>query len=183
MAVDAPQDYISVFFPSEVFLLAIKIALFLPVFSFSLRERSLRRVPLNRHLNPTSTLGICPIKFHPVICSLTYKDLRWSSVLLSTGALSRCLSRSSVCRQNHGCCWAVGESQLRSPSWGNAIVGTECLEQGRPGWSSAAGAALGAQEGMQFTETGGVSRRKISDESEFHLFQQIFLGLGPTMIL
>lgn len=68
---------------------------------------------------------------------------------------SCCLSRSSVCCQNYGCCWAVGESQLRSLSWGNATVSIESLEQDRPGWSSAAGAALRTKEGMQFIERGG----------------------------
>lgn len=45
-----------------------------------------------------------------------------SQVCCPPSALSRCLSQSSVCCQNHGWWWAVGESQLRSLSWGNAIV-------------------------------------------------------------
>lgn len=135
--------------------MALKIAIFLLLFSFSLKERPLSRVSLNWHLNPSSTLGIGHIKFHPVICRLTCEDICvGSQFCCPPSVLSCCLSRSSVCCHSYSCCCVVGDSQLRSLSWGKAIVSIECPEQDRPGRTSAAWAPLGAQEGVQFTETG-----------------------------
>ena len=74
----------------------------------------------------SSTFYICPIKFHHVICRPTWKGLCWISVL-SSSALSHCLTQSSVCCQNYACCWVVGESQQRSLSWGNAVISIKCL--------------------------------------------------------
>lgn len=83
-------------------------------------------------LNPSSTFYIGSINFHLVICSSTYKDLCWISFCHLPSVLSLYLSQSSVCCQNHRCCIVVGESQLRSLSWGEC----NCRHRDdRPGWA------------------------------------------------
>ena len=107
--------------PPGVFLLAIKIAVFL-VFSFPLKEQLLSWVSPKCHTNPSSPLCICLLKFHPVICSLTYKDLCWTSVLLST----QCIHYLAASLRAQFAVRAVAVAEVPGrASWDHSLGGTQ----------------------------------------------------------
>ena len=165
------------FFLSEAFLLALKITMLLLAFSFSLHELLLSQVSLNLLGRETDDLQVQHFIFVPLNFTLSFaaqhrKICVGSQFYRPPSALSHCLSQSSVCCQNHGCCWVVGESQLRSLSWENAIVSIACLEWTGQGGAPQQGLRWGPGKGSNSESEGRKQRGKVFDESKFYLLHR-----------